>query len=429
MAAAVLADEGVDVTLLEAGPVSACRGLTARVGGMTVARWHRPLLARTDGVVATSDPDAVMYEDLAPGGLTNHWSCAVPRFAPEDFLDAQRAGAALEWPIGYSDLAPWYDRVEPLLHIAGTPDDVPLLPAGKVRHPWRLPAMWAAVAREARREGRSLVPLPYAFGASTTLTFSGTVFNSFVRVVKPALRSRRLTVCAGARALRLEWSGRSKRVEAVLFRHAGTGAEHRLPCRAVVVAAGAVNSARLLLESTSADFPDGLGNTHGILGRYLHDHPLGKVELELASPIPVHPPAYLTRASLHHSAPLYTAACVQWSGTGAVVRSVLRGHPGRLCRIGFNIFGTMVPSEADFVSLDHSRQRPDGASTLLLNVRHPPESARALVASRDLLLQLLERAGLRPRLRSWRVERAGTSVHYGGTCRMHAPLRAQRGRR
>src|SRR6185436_10190399 len=110
-------------------------------------------------------------------------------------------------------------------------------------------------------DGHALVPVPYAYGGKTTLTLSGTVFNSFVRLVKPALRSGHLTVRYGASVTHLEWSGTAKRVSAAIIRDAITGLEHRVPCRAVVLAAGAINTAKLLLQSTHADFPDGLGNT------------------------------------------------------------------------------------------------------------------------------------------------------------------------
>jgi choline dehydrogenase-like flavoprotein len=423
IAAMSLADAGIQVTLLEAGPERFARGLTARLAGLTVARLHRDLALRSEGVVATGDPRAVLYEDLAPGGLTNHWSCAVPRFSREDFADAQRAGEAHAWPIGYDDLRAWYDRVEPLLHVAGAVGDVPRLPAGKVRHASSLGASWAAVAAEAEREGRNLLPVPYAYGASTTLTLSGTVFNSFVRLLGPARRSGRLAIRCDARVRSLQWSSGTRRVEAVLFRDTATGEDHRLPCRAVVLAAGAINTARILLESTSPDFPAGLGNTHGVLGHYLHDHPLAKIELELASPVAVRPPAYLTRGPLGAAPPLYAAACVQWSSAGIVARSVLEGRPGHRLRTGFNVFGTMAPSEDDFVAIDPSRRNSAGEPALLLHVRHPPESGATLLATRDLLLDLLARTGLKPQVRSWHLEPVGTSVHYAGTCRMHASPR------
>src|ERR1700722_1629054 len=173
----LLTRAGIDVTLLEAGLADAARGLTVRVGGWTVVRMHRPLEQRSEGVTVTGDPGTVLYEDISPGGLTNHWSCAVPRFSPEDFLDGRRAGDPYVWPVDYEDLAPWYDLVEPMLHVAGAAGDVSHLPAGKVSDVRSLGPDWARVAEAARLEGRGLVPVPYTYGSGTTLTLSGTVFN------------------------------------------------------------------------------------------------------------------------------------------------------------------------------------------------------------------------------------------------------------
>ena len=416
-----LIQAGLDVTLLEAGVERAARGFTARIGGVTVVRKHRSLPLRSKGIVATGDPHAVLYEDLSPGGLTNHWSCAVPRFSPDDFLDGRSAGEAFTWPLDYAEIAPWYDRVEPLLRIAGGASDVPHLTAGKIRRVLTLGDTWAPVAEAARLEGLGVAPIPYAYGSATTMTMSGTVFNAFVRLVKPARRSRHLDIRYGARVTRLEWSGNSKRVTGVIFRHAQTGMDHRIPCQAVVLAAGAVNTAKLLLQSTSPDFPSGLGNTDGVLGRYLHDHPLAKLELELSSPLSFQPSAYVTRSPVDRSVPLYAAACLQWSSAKLFAASLLTRHPGRSLSTGFNLFGTMAPSEANFVSVGSAEAAStDRTPGLILHIHHPPESARTLVATRDRLVAILERARLGPRVQQWIVNPVGTSVHYAGTCRMHA---------
>jgi choline dehydrogenase-like flavoprotein len=356
----LLTDAGVTVTLLEAGLPSAARGLTVRLGGLTVARLHRTLKERSNEIQVTGDSGTLLYEDVSPGGLTNHWSCAVPRFSHDDFEDAKRAGPAYAWPVGYDDLARWYDWVEPFLRISGTVDDLPELPAGKVTDVVALASQWRPVADAARVVGQALIPVPYVYGRRSTLTLSGTVFNAFVRLVRPVERSPHLTIRYGARVTELEWSGASRRVEAVLVRDVRSGATDRIPCRAVIVAAGAVNTAKILLQSTHPDFPDGLGNTHGVLGRYLHDHPLAKLELELAAPMPFHPAACLIRQPLNQSVPLYAAACLQWSGVNMLIRSAISGHPHRLARIGFNVFGTMAPSAANYVALDASRPGGDG---------------------------------------------------------------------
>jgi choline dehydrogenase-like flavoprotein len=423
-AALFLARAGLDVLLLEAGPAHGELGLTLRVRGLTLANWRRlPLRDRGTEVARTADPTTEIYEELAPGGLTNHWSCAVPRFSPDDFADARRAGEAYTWPVGYGDLAPWYEEVEPLLHISGAGAGVPQLPAGRVRHLWRLPDDWSSVREAARGLGRSVVPLPYTYGSDSTLTLSGTVFNSFVRLVKPALRSGRLAVRCDARVQRLEWSGGKRRVTAVIYRDARTGADERISCGAVVVAAGALNSARLLLQSQSPDFPAGLGNSEGVLGRYLHDHPIGKLIIDLSRPLSIHPPAYLSRPTLEHTRPLYAAAGVQWTGTSLRVKSLLSGRPGRLPWIGLNVFGTMAPRPENGVSLDPAHPGTDGAPGLSVHVENPPESLALLDRTRDEIVEMLDRAGLAPRLRLWKVERPGSAVHFAGTCRMHASPR------
>ena len=419
-AASRLARAGVDVLLLEAGTEADAHGLTVRLRGVTVGKSGTELHER-EGVLKTGDPTAELFEALAPGGLSNHWSCAVPRFAPEDFADAARAGVEQTWPLSYAELAPWYDSVEPLLHVAGSNADYEQLPAGRVRHLRRLGDDWTPIARRARDEGRTVVAMPYAYGDDTTFTRSGTPFNSFVRLIKPEMGRGKLSVRFGARAARLEWSTTQRRVVGVTFRDRVAGGEQRVSCRAVVVAGGALNSAQILLESTSADFPNGLGNQHGVVGRYLHDHPVGKVMIDVARPMTMVPPAYLTRLELARSkVPLYAAAAMQWSSTKDLARSVLARTPGKLGQLGFSVFGTMAPTRENFVALDQSFRQADGSPGLQLHVRRPAESVVALEETRDHIMSLLAETGWEPKQSLWKLEPIGRSNHYAGTCRMHA---------
>lgn len=419
-AAAFLARAGVRVLLLEAGLADAAPGLTFRVGGVTLAKRKSPLQQR-EGVTRTGDPNALLFEELAPGGLSNHWSCAVPRFSAEDFEDAARAGADQKWPVDYAQLAPWYDRVEPLLHIAGPRRGTTQLPASLALHERDLAEDWSGLAAHAERRGRSLMPMPYAYGADTTYTRSGTPFNSFVRLVEPELVRGNIDVRFGARVSQLEWSAAERRVTAVTYRDRQSGAEGRVPCRAVIVAGGAINTPQILLQSKSADFPNGLGNTHGVLGRYLHDHPLGKVVIDLARPISIHPASYLTRVALSRATlpPLYAAACMQWCSTTDLAKSVLQRHPMRLRQIGFSVFGTMKPTRDDYVTLDETYRGPDGAHGLELNIRHPAAAIPALEEARDDMIELLREGGYEPQMSVWKVEEPGNSNHYAGSCRMH----------
>ena len=232
-AAVVLSEAGHVPLLIEAGSANARLGLTARVRGLTLAKVRPPLARRVD-LTMRGDPKAELLEELAPGGLSNHWACAVPRFSPDDFADASSAGVEYTWPLGYAALAPWYDRIEPLLHIAGAIGSVPSLPAGRFQDRWSLAPEWARVASELSARGRDLIAMPYAYGSETILTRSATAFNAYTRLIKPILRRGGLSVRHDSRAESLEWSNTERRVVAVHCRDTRTGAGLRIPCRAVV---------------------------------------------------------------------------------------------------------------------------------------------------------------------------------------------------
>jgi hypothetical protein len=193
-----------------------------------------------------------------------------------------------------------------------------------------------------------------------------------------------------------------------------TMTNHRVRCKAVVVAAGSINTAKLLLQSTTSDSPDGLGNTHGVLGYYLHDHP-AKVQFDVASPISFLPPAYVTRHPLERSAPLDASACMQWGGVSMLLQSLLSGRPGCTPVCGLNVFVTMAPSRSNFVALDRDKTLADGTPGLILNIHHPPDTERSLVTARGETMSFFEDAGLQPRLRH------GTAIPLATRVIMRAP--------
>src|SRR5262249_55462728 len=140
---------------------------------------------------------------------------------------------------------------------------------------------------------------------------TGVGFNSYWHVVRPLQHSTRFNLRLGAHALRLEWDGQQRRVAAVTYRDRTTGNDVRLPASAVGVPAGPLASTGLLLNSTSGDFPNGLGDCDGLLGKYLHEHPRQWFPLQLDfGKLPyLDQAAYLTRAAACDSAPLLAASC------------------------------------------------------------------------------------------------------------------------
>ncbi len=412
---------GIAVTILEAGSERSALGLTVRTRELTVFRLrrhlaHPPRLA--PGVAPTPD----WYVDLAAGGLSNHWTCAVPRFAPEDLSDGERLGEQHRWPLSYEELGAHYPEMERLLQISGGGYDVPNLPGGEVSDPATLAPDWQPIVEQAAARGHGVAPLPLAYSGRWTATASGTPFNSYSRMLAGLPRSPRFQIVFSARALRLEWSGEHKRVTRVIYRDA-RGAEVALPATVVVVAAGALNSTRLLLASTSPDFPAGLGNTEDVLGRYLHDHPLAHVGFDTRKVLSIHPPSYVTRGPYQGSEPLSGVASVLWSNTGMRVRRALLPGGGSSHAIGFNLFGTVAPERDHRVSLAANQDDGSGVAGLRIELSFSPQTIATIEQARDRLAEILESAGVCPTRTHWELRNVGSSVHYGGTVRMHASPR------
>ena len=95
MTALQLSRQGIPVTMLESGP-RFTGGLLLRMMGKTILR-RQPGLKNGDGHVSSGDPRTSWYYYLSPGGMSNQWTGAVPRFAPEDFCEG--ATAAREVPV------------------------------------------------------------------------------------------------------------------------------------------------------------------------------------------------------------------------------------------------------------------------------------------------------------------------------------------
>src|SRR5207245_9315720 len=91
----------------------------------------------------------------------------------------------------------------------------------------------------------------------------------------------------GEHVAQLRWNRQTSRLASVIYADRSSGETRQTEGAAVVVAAGPLASTKLLLQSTSSDFPEGLGNNHGVLGCYLHDHPNEWSVLELDRPLPV----------------------------------------------------------------------------------------------------------------------------------------------
>ncbi|MEO7729701.1 MAG: GMC family oxidoreductase, partial [Kofleriaceae bacterium] len=199
---------------------------------------------------------------------------------------APRDGAGPDWPISYTELAPWYDRVEQFHRVCGHDDGLPQLPGG----PYLPPAPMTPGERslkatlEAHWPDRRLI---HARGISRDEVHpvSGwPLLGSPGSTLMVARDTGRLSVRTGVAARRLIWDRDTARIGAVeIFDHA-LGRAEEVRGRFVVLCASTIDTTRLLLHSRCADWPDGLGNASGVLGRYLMDHPATAVVGWTAAP-------------------------------------------------------------------------------------------------------------------------------------------------
>ena len=418
IAARELVARGLPVTMLESGTESPA-GLLVRAAGRNLARRHPAAVSDSDGFVRSGHPGTRWYEHLQPGGLSNQWTGAVPRFAPADFSDGERLGGRYRWPLDYRDLAPFYDEVEELLHITATPKDFPALPHGRIAHPRQLAPDWEAIADVAQRRGQGLTMLPLADGHDWLVERRGTAFNSFSSVVRPLRASRLFELLTGAHVLRLEWCGRRRTIESVIYHDRQSGRERRIAADAVIVACGPLRSTKLLFDSACPDFPEGLGNTEGLLGRYLHDHPTEwwtfVSDRPLSRPAPG---AYLTRRPYDACAPLLATS---WTlGNTSTRDKVLSLTPLRTRSIGVQVFGSMVPTEGNYVKPSTNQTDEFGLPKLDISISFDHETLATVIDARHHLLSLMEEAGYRCTLNPIVPQLIpGVAVHYGGTARMH----------
>ena len=200
---------------------------------------------------------------IAVGGASGHWTGLVNRMRPSDFRLRSEFGLDVDWPLAYADLEPYYCRAEQALAVNGRAPVEGAEPPRTCAYPVQAPDPYRpprvrfegapvrmfSVARS-RRDGE-----PLRLGRREVLAFRDSP-NGYL--------------LAKHRAIRLV--PRDPRTVDHLEVRPLDGAPKRIRARCFVVAAGAVESARLLLLSHSDGFPRGLGNAHDLLGRYFLGH-------------------------------------------------------------------------------------------------------------------------------------------------------------
>jgi choline dehydrogenase-like flavoprotein len=241
------------------------------------------------------------------GGTTLHWLGITPRLHQKDFEMNTRYGLASDWPISYEQLRPYYALAEQEMGVAGGTDN-PFAPPRETDYPMPAfpPSYSDSLFADACDElGITMHSVPQArntetydgrsacVGYSTCIPVcpSGAKYSADVHVSKAEEHGAR--VIDRAPVQRLEHDDRGVSVTAAVYA-TPDGTYHRQTADRFVLAAGAVEVPRLLLLSASDQYPDGLANTSGVVGKYFMDQPIVSITAELDEPTNQNPIGYHT---------------------------------------------------------------------------------------------------------------------------------------
>jgi choline dehydrogenase-like flavoprotein len=225
------------------------------------------------------------------GGRSLTWGRQAYRWSDYDFDANRRDGHGTDWPIRYRDLAPWYDKVEEFIGVSGAAEGLPQLPDGRFQ-----PAMPLNVVEQAVRE-RIRTRWPdrcLTIGRTANLTVAkgeegraacqnrsvcargcsyGAYFSTQSSTLPAAMKTGLLTLVTDAQVDAVDYDPLTRRATGVRWIETASGTRRRASARLVFLNAGAFNSVHLLLNSSSKAMPHGLGNSSGVLGTHIMDHP------------------------------------------------------------------------------------------------------------------------------------------------------------
>jgi len=303
MASKILAESGLNVAVLEAGPMFDPKDDEDR----TQLRWPWESPRRgANNVRAFGDFDSAYggweidgepytrkdgtkfdwFRSHMVGGRTNHWGRISLRFGPKDFKRRSIDGLGDDWPIGYEDVAPYYDKVDKLIGVFGTKENFDNEPNGYFLPPPKprlhelyfmqgakkvnvpvIPSRLSILTKKINNERGvcfycrqcSRACMAYAdFSAGTCLIFPTQRSGHSLKLFTNAMVREVLTNDEG-------------RATGVSYINKDDRKEYTIRGKIVVLAASACSTARILLNSKTSQFSNGVGNGSGMIGRYVHD--------------------------------------------------------------------------------------------------------------------------------------------------------------
>ena len=303
MSAKILAENGLKVAIVEAGPYFDPKDNAMKTQlrwpwesprrGASTTRPFGDYNAAFGGWELPDEPYSTVgdtrfdwFRSRMLGGRTNHWGRISLRFGPKDFQHKSVDGLGENWPITYDEIKPYYDRVDKMVGVTGTNEGLPNDPDGFFLPPPKPRLSELLYTKAARANGVPVYPsrmsmLTKKLNEDRGVCFycaqcsrSCAVYADFSAgsvLIFPAMEKTGqidLHVNCMAREVITDDTGKAR---AVSYVSKDDRREYQIRGKVIVLAASACETARLLMNSSMVGQTNGLGNSSGTLGRYLHD--------------------------------------------------------------------------------------------------------------------------------------------------------------
>ena len=387
------------------------------------------------------------------GGRSILWGRQSYRWSDFDFEANAKDGIAIDWPIRYKDLAPWYDYVEGFAGISGSKEGLPQLPDGNFLPPMDLNCVEKDVAaRIKERYRRSMIigrtaNLTAAIPGRTKCQFRnrcwegcpfGGYFSTQSSTLPAALKTGNLTVRPYSIVTKILYDKNTKKATGVEVLDAENNQTYDYKAKIVFVNASALNSAWVLMNSATDVWPDGLGSSSGELGHNVMDHHYNcgasaKVEGyedkyyygKRANGFYIVRFANLFDDKRNYLRGFGYQGGASREGWGREIAEMNIGgdYKDALCEpgqwsIGMTGFGEILPYHENKISLDKNRKDKWGLPVLAMDAELK-ENENAM--RKDMVAEakaMLESAGLK-NVNTWDQGHAiGHGIHEMGTARM-----------
>ena len=395
------------------------------------------------------------------GGKTNIWGRLALRLSDYDFKAKSRDGYGDDWPIGYKDIEPYYDRVDQYLGISGVKENLPYLPDSLFQRPTKLAPAEVTLRNSLKKMNRVLTPYragvttdglkhnkyrSRCFGRGACNRRAGgcdihAAFDSPTGLIYPAMDTGNLTLRTNSIAREILVDPKTGKARGVAFLDSETGRAYEARGKVVIVAASTLESARLLLLSQSGTHPNGIGNSSGHVGHNFCEHVMGPgvtglVKDRIGSPKTIddgrpggfYVPRFrnledkqgkfIRGYGFEGSAGsrMFPENAPSTPGFGAAYKKTVRDYSGAFIEMGG--FGEVLPRYENHVSLDPARKDKWGIPVLRFSYTFGDNEKKMCEDMANTAQEMFEQAGFEIVNVNRAMLTEGWSIHELGTARM-----------